>query len=462
MKTQLLSLAICIFFLLPSLCSGQAILEKAIANRQQQLTGYTPGDADYCFLEGSKLKDIRDYSTKIPRIEADKTRRLDASRYLVQRGMAVYCFKNHQQVHAIALAAGDHTSPELDRVISRKDNDLWLKEINWDNGSIKSEKRLTETGVFGINSYYIMGWHKDKIMVSVHGEIYLLRLNDKSLKKLDIRYNPNVYQVWTTPSGRYYGAHLSYFDFVKEQEFNVNDQYFKGFEGAMLLSKKPIIIDEHTVAYHVWGADPQKNIEGQSFLLIADLRQPATPQILEINTAVEGVTPEPPANSRQAMMPFLRSANFTKSMIEPNQWGSSSTFSPGLKKICFTTRTAPNGLFVFDLTTGKAQLVEKDIQQTMQNNIMARNDLTFGWVTDNTLIYSKNEGVMDQGTFLYHADTGKKQKLTPFIMQESVILHAVDKLVFRANNKLFTCNSDGTNLKVLQENIFHRVSPFLH
>lgn len=432
------------------------IIKNQVSTKQSDLL-----DFDYYFFEGNSLKDVRDYSTKIDIPTPGEVKQLDENRFLIKNKNGISYYQDEKFISSISISRPDWLSPDWQREIFLKDNDLWIREINWSSGGFANEIRLTETGIFGTTSWYIHDWYKDKVIISIGNETYLFNLLSKEFKKISIKYNNTVLPIWTSAKGRFFGWGLEYFDFETEKKYQINNNKFKNFAQITLSTRSPLKIDGFTLSFQLTGFESTVDPRPKDYLVVCDLRYPDSPEIIQINPEVSNGVP----GIGSLILKDLpwREPHFTKSMIQTIRGSASRAFSQDRQKLCFTTRFQPGSFFVHDFLTDKDIMVESDLSKTLvsTSRSISNRDLFFGWISNTTLIYSKNEGIMDQGTFFYDLKNGQKKKLTPFLIQELVILEGPGEVLFRANNKLFQCNSDGSGFEVINNKATQRISYFL-
>lgn len=441
--------------------SAQSIL-KEVSKRHVSKKAIIPDDYGYYFLESNKLKDIRDYSTEINyMVGCDEVRVLDGDRFLVKSGNGISYFKNNTKVSSFVQSNISLISREWDRIIYFEDNDFWLADIKWEDGSSYNKTRLTETGIFGSTRWEIYSWYKESVFLTIQNEAYILNLTDKKLNKL-----PEVVsKTWETPSGRFFGNGLEYFDFITGKKYTLVSPKHTQFAEIFYSNGKPVIIDELTVGFHYVGVETRNADKMQDHLVVWDLRHPKTPDLVSLTPEILGDVPKITKSSLYTGAEdqiTWREGVFTYSMTEATYGRPSNALSPNLEKICFTTFNEPRCIFIQNLTSGNNQLVEENVSKTVGNHYsFSPGNLTFSWTSNDHFIYSKNEGVLEQGTFIFDLTNDEKKKLTPFLIQEIVVLQQVGRVVFRANNKLFTCKSDGSDLEIINEEAYGVISSFL-
>ena len=71
----------------------------------------------------------------------------------------------------------------------------------------------------------------------------------------------------------------------------------------------------------------------------------------------------------------------------------------------------------------------------------------FRWVSPTKIIYSTSGDLLNQGTWIYDVESKEVLKISSFISEKFLVFEASNFILFKANERLYRVNSDGTNLE---------------
>jgi hypothetical protein len=93
-------------------------------------------------------------------------------------------------------------SPDLTKALFELGNDLWIAEVDWDQGIFRNARQVTQVGVFRgmlLGSYADALWHPDGEYVLLNGE-YRINLTSGEVKKVGGGF---AFGIGYSPDGRY-------------------------------------------------------------------------------------------------------------------------------------------------------------------------------------------------------------------------------------------------------------------
>ncbi len=407
-----------LFLLLPSLIiSGQSP------------TGSSPSRFDYYFFLGNELKDIRDFSTVIENIPVASAKKIGRDSFLVCSFRGSYnsgeckSYDHHNQLIGHFAVPG-FLAPDYRYTIELQDGDLWISKINPFSGALSGKRQLTQLGIFE-RYFHWQHWYKDLIVFSegTTNYQYMLNVNTGEIinyKELvgvpDNRTYPITGRgkdIYDSSNGRFVntdaaGDGVSFYDFERQELIAdvFKPSFFFWLDNTHLMHNPTIdqggpieIIDMENPQHR----EPGMTIHQQPIVF------PRTRKELSLNNR------------------YLCSL---ENLLDPN------------RNICTIT----------DLTTGEIKLWENDIKLLSKPLGMINDFLPFQWISGHHLIYVKQGDLLQQGTWLYNAETHQKTRITPYKAEGFTVLEKVGMVLFYANKTLYRYNLNGNQLDPLVEN----------
>jgi len=342
----------------------------------------------------------------------------------------------------VNLGYGMALSPDYQYVLFIEENDIWIKDIvNFNN--LGKKRRLTELGVFRQIKYAF--WYANNYYPIIGDRCYRLNVKTGDLQEAnevyystyfiynDANISPNrKYFVGKNQSGLYIlngetGENLSL-------NFNSDERIFAHVNHSAIvwLSNEDFLIPLTEKPDFFFRFSYYKKLEG-----------------------FEEVGTEP------IKLDLIESEYFTQVRGRDNSYirkqkNRSICISPDRKFMLYPATDSKNfhnyTLFnLYNLSTKEVKtLLKHNVKETgIWNSLLGQtlnSQATFHWVSGSKIIYYTSGDLLNQGTWIHDVVTGNRQKISSFTAQQFWVFEEAGYVLFKANEKLYRVNVDGSEV----------------
>jgi hypothetical protein len=287
-----------------------------------------------------------------------------------------------------------------------KDQDIWAADVDWKTGSYKNERQLTQLGTFNArNGIPFTHWYGDWMILFLTPKCYLLNTKTGELQAMIEGADCyNDLRGMASPDARYL--------FLNHQILDMKNR-----------SMKPMTYDGRNPFWYFWKSNHE-------LLFLSPLSKAV---VIDMETGVRKEL----FNVKEIGEPRY---HFQQQAKTSHRFSTRGTYFVFVEKEY--ARPLPRySLVIGDTKTGIR--IEPEIQlYTSTGQIM----FNMVWTTDGSFIYSTEGDALTQGTWFYDMHHKTHKRITPYIANQIILLDQAKTVVFTANNHVFTCNEDGSNL----------------
>lgn len=387
------------------------------SNEPVSTSTLNPTDYQYYFILNKQIRDVRNFE-----VVNDKMVKTPQSLISYSKDKKSLWVENHDThtyssysltgtpLHTFQLKK-EALSPDWTHKVYIKNNDLWAADINWKTGTTSNDRQITFLGTF--SPMYGIGyshWYKDKLLTMISGKCYVINTSNGDIRELvpdNDRYCLKDFSYHVSPeSGRYI--------------YNID----RIIDLETLDSRKATV---GRVPHYYWKNENEITMVSSNLMgVVVDMRT---------------------GNYKEAFETKLLDIHSLGDSQKANRSKKSKWVSPSGKYVLFLERlNGGNFIWVGDSETGvRIQTNIKIDKPQFQHNY----NLNFKWTSDGSFIYANQGDPITQGTWFYDIHRKAKKKITPQIAKKIVVLKDAGKVVFIANNNVFSADLDGNNLKQL-------------
>ena len=467
MKSLITLSILCCFFTVNVQSQSNEILSSILSAKNE-----SPTDQNYFYYFNNDLKDIRDNSVVIKDVGHGQEKILEDGGYVIRSRNYNYNFMlsyySSKNVLVGKVTDIGHLSPNWKYVITVKDGDLWYHDINIKSGKKSLGRKLTELGVFN-NQFKYMFWYEDKIGLDpmVSGGSYILNVMTGEITETPTEmYIPRKRDI-LSPSGRYL--------IIPSSSGSAKGDMFYDIESNEICHELIYALSETKEGYRrehflFWSSDDvyvssirEGGIGSEMIKLkFTNVENSQTHEVVlynpeeSIHYKKTGQQPNASVGFPTNLFPRGYRDKFSKlnGLFMPENFNQkyilyTQHFRELDKKIFSWQDRNQLSVVMLNLFNGnKTILHQKESEMVGFDRILYRT-----WITPTKLVYTTQGDIIKQGTWLLDVETNKKEKITPFAATSFWNFKNTKYFMFIANNKLYRCNKDGSDLKIIEDTL---------
>ena len=425
---------------------------------------YQPAPAceqDYYFFYGNQLRDIRDNSVILNDIPHGIARPIDDGGFVLASGHSQrsYLSRYDDQSRLVYETVIDgRLSPNWDYALSVINGDIHYQSIDLLSGNLGAVEPITQVG--GIRSPFdYLHWYGGYVVFEA-GAPYHLDVKSKVISKAPFPYLQRP-KTSFSPNGKYALLNKEafhqggFYDIETNQIIVKHNDAFRpsGFdEGAQTFAIPLRWVNDSCYLSLVGG----QNNSGEDFHQIKMLNLEKPDEIHEINIDWSGGNKGTVNNAAGFTRNFRNltyAGAYHYSQIEKRPHYEPLFYRYVILNYEDSFGNPATPADMLDLTTGKIELFE-----THYARLFAGYNIARLWISPNQLLYSTSGDLITQGTWLYDVEAKEKKKVTSYTGHRFWSFDNTNFVMFSANNKLYRCKKDGTELTVLEESLNNNIS----
>ena len=141
---------------------------------------HSDNDLDYYYLFDNQLIDVRDNSIIAKDVPHGVVEPTDDGGFLIiglngyNSGAKIHRFDcNHKRIYQVALDG--QISPDRDYLLRVINGDIYIQNLNLENGSVTKPKQVTQLAIFS-NNFDFYHWWKDFVIFPSYNKPYRLNV----------------------------------------------------------------------------------------------------------------------------------------------------------------------------------------------------------------------------------------------------------------------------------------------
>lgn len=375
---------------------------------------------------------------------------------------------------------------EITKASYIKNNDLWVADFDVNSGKFSSDKQVTSLGIFnsGFISSTIFHWYENTIIMNHANNHIYIDINTGNLLDNLTKFEYNRQKVTyghslVSPNGRWvYIKGLDetsrtsvFFDCKEFKLKNVKPSFLtddRGKTDVFWIGEETFLASPFTVRN---SRSVPRNIDNsvfasQAFQIDLNNNLPQNASIGYYNKKFTFVNTL--GNNEESSFQQYRYSDFGDSYISEGDFSWLSgylreTYSIGPKAhnllltyesvatgSNYNSLVEPNKCSIYDVI--KREIHDLHLFESLAAD---KQDIysNYYWLDEENLLFNftvHQVGISNQGTYIYHIPTRKKVKLNSYpisnMTTDIVSMSEVKQVVFKANNFLWKCNFDGSEL----------------
>lgn len=328
-------------------------------------------------------------------------------------------------------------SPDLKTILYVKGGDIWVANVNYQTGKSYNDKQLTQLGIFP-SDVKVINWFENNVIFGIQPK-YQINIVSGEISEVEkyrneIRFNPYVGNYL---GDNYPGNHVSpnrrycivanreqpssILDMKNLSIKNINISFYES-DCSWLSDSIALVLTKIDEKFQFYKLDCNT---GKATNVLADIPESFVSERFHYETTYyeRNVPKNISPNSTYIMLPFYDKDFDVQDRLHDNA-----------------------ELMIFNLKNN-----QEVIKSEVRFNAYDGNSGYYEWISDDSFIYSKAGNISSQGTWIYNLKKREHKRITPFILQNAIVLPDAGKILFIANRYLYKMDINGNNLEQISK-----------